>query len=291
MGMNITVLVGDTVETSVVQVSGDTWYQTTDAELATFGLTDDFVRAAFKAEGSTATDVYRHEPSPGGLFVNDRMWGQYFGHGVPVSTHLIAASGKVVGLSSKPEIVAHKRFHNGSSLPVTESGGISVAVTESVTSSWSESNTITAGIEIGYKLGPVEGKVKFEFSHNWTWGGSETKSTTLGSNDNVSVLLGPGQGIDAQLTANLGQITVEITYVASLAGDVIVYSTDLRRYAMLQVANLLQGRNSHVVKQTLVAGLYSSDYVNTVDEKTQGRIVNLPRALNMAAAVGGDSAD
>lgn len=128
--------------------------------------------------------------------------------------HLYATGARVVGMTTRPEIVATKMFVNDSSLSATLNGGVSTTVTNTVTNTWSQSNSITAGAEIGFNAGVVSGKVSFSFTRAWNWGGSENQATAVGSTDNVSVTLGPRQQVKAQLQVSRGTLAVEVSYAA-----------------------------------------------------------------------------
>lgn len=220
MGFNINIQVGSNAQNSTVSVSGDDWYVIGAADKATFGLTEQAIIDYFKAIGATGvTAGYSTEPTPGNLY-DCSKWKP--GQCPPQSqVHLVAQSGKVVGYSLKPEVVATKHFENDSNETGTFSGGVQSDVTNTVTNSWSQSNKINATATIGFNVGVVSGSASLSFEHDWNWGGSVSKTTHVGTSDNVSVVLKPGEQVDAELQISRGQLTVEITYVAVLGGDVI----------------------------------------------------------------------
>ena len=62
------------------------------------------------------------------------------------------------------------------------------------------------------------GETSLSYSHAWGEGGSESKSVTVGSQTGVSVILDPGESVEAELTASRGVMKVRIVYKAYLIG-------------------------------------------------------------------------
>ena len=249
------------------------------AERSTFGLTDDLIRAAFKALGVNVSNVYVREPTPGNLYDNARAWPP--GESPPqTQVHLVAASAKIVDFSVKPEIVAHKLFENDSKVQGTFSGGISTTVQNTVTNTWSQANSVTVSAEIGFNVGVVNGKVGFSFTHDWSWGGSESQTVGLGSSDNISVVLGPGQKVDAQLESSRGDLTVEVDYLATVGGDVLgTGGSQTHSWFASRVAG---DKNLQRITQTVTVGYYSNDSIRLVDPTTN-EVTALPRATSLPA--------
>jgi len=268
MGFNISIMAGGTPESSVVQASGDDWHAVTDIERDAFGLSDDAIRAYFKADGIQASDVYvKGDPQAGPY--DCRLWKP--GECPPqVQVHLIAAGAKITGFSLRPDIIATKLFENDSSITGTTSGGVSTTVTNTITNSWSQSNSLTVGTEIGFNAGVVSGKVSFSFKHDWNWGGSETQSIGVGSTDNVSVVLNPHQKVEAELQMARGTLTAEISYVAVLGGDVVAASGE--GYISGYAADAAPVK-SLTITQTLTFDFFSMDTVKLVDPSS-GTLLN-----------------
>ncbi len=279
MGFNISIMAGSTPDSSVVQASGDDWHALTDTERDAFGLSDDVIRAYFTAEGTQASEVYvRGDPKSGPY--DCRLWKP--GQCPPqVEVHLSAAGAKITGLSSRPDIVARKLFENDSKVSATYSGGVSTSVTNAVTNSWSQSNSVTVGSEIAFNAGVVSGKVSFSFKHDWNWGGSETQSIAVGSTDNVSVMLNPKQSVEAQLQMTRGSLTAEVTYVAALGGDVVAAS---RGEYVSAYASDVAPVKALTITQTVTFDFYSMDTVKLVDSSSGTVLLNAAFRASLALA-------
>jgi hypothetical protein len=284
MGFSISILVGSSAENSTVQVSGDEWHVITDTEKATFGLTSEAIVASLTKDGAQGvTAGYSTEPTPGHLF-DCSLWkpGQ-----CPPQTqvHLTAVSGRIVGFSSKPEIVATKHFQNDSEATGTFSGGVQDDVTNTVTNSWSQANKITATATVGFNIGVVSGSASLSFEHDWNWGGSESKATHVGTSDNVSVVLAPHQAVDAELQCSRGQLTAEVTYVANLGGDVVgaIGSGGISQYASAIAPQTV------TITQTIVVDIFTSETVRLVDPATKKVLAHYAKspleAIDLSARV------
>ena len=246
-------------------------------ERSTFGLTDDLIRAAFKALGVNVSNVYVREPTPGNLYDNARAWPP--GESPPqTQVHLVAASAKIVDFSVKPEIVAHKLFENDSKVQGTFSGGISTTVQNTVTNTWSQANSVTVSAEIGFNVGVVNGKVGFSFTHDWSWGGSESQTVGLGSSDNISVVLGPGQKVDAQLES----CSRRPDGGGRLPGNRRPRRLGHRRKPDALLVRFTCGRRQNLqrITQTVTVGYYSNDSIRLVDPTTN-EVTALPRATSL----------
>lgn len=218
MGIEISIKAGVDKATSSVSASGSVQHVITDTEKKTFGLEDaDLKNAIAKYFGKKPNDAYLHSKTPWGDLYTKYGWPQ-------VQTVLVVDSAAVTGITSEPVIIATKTFTNDSTVPATFNAGISDQVSNTTESNWSETNTISVDQSFSYNVSFLGagggGETSMSYSHEWGQGGSESQSVTVGSDTGVSVLLQPGESVDAQLTASRGVMKVRIVYKAYLIGDV-----------------------------------------------------------------------
>ena len=144
----------------------------------------------------------------------------------------------------------------------------------------SASRQPTGREEIGFNVGVVNGKVGFSFTHDWSWGGSESQTVGLGSSDNISVVLGPGQKVDAQPESSRGDLTVDVDYLATVGGDALGTSGDQTHSWF--ASRVLGDKNLQRITQTVTVGYYSNDSILLVDPTTN-EVTALPRATSLPA--------
>ncbi len=220
MGIEISIKAGADASTSSVSASGSVQHIITDKERKTFGIQDSGLKSAVeKYFGKKPNDAYLHSPTPWDDLYKTYGWDE-------VQTILDVKSAKITGITSEPVIVATKKFVNSSTKKATFDASISDQVTNTTESNWSQTDTIEVGQKFTYNVSFLGagggGETSMSYSHSWGQGGSESKSITVGSSSGVSVELGPGESVEAVLTASRGVMKVRIVYLAHLAGDTAV---------------------------------------------------------------------
>lgn len=219
-GINISVSAGTSKEASSVQASGSVQHIITDDERNTFGLQDADLKAAVNSYfGNTPNDAYLHSPTPWNDLYNTYGWPQ-------VQTILQVVSAEILEVTSTPAVVAQNTFKNNSNLPGTFTVGVSTSVTDTVENNWSSTYTFGVSQTIKYGISFLGsgggGETSLSFEAAFGEGGSKSTSVTVGSEQSVSVVLQPGESVDAVLTASKGTMKVRVTYKVSLTGNTAV---------------------------------------------------------------------
>jgi len=217
MGIEISIKAGADTSTSSVSASGSEQHIITDKERKTFDIEDSGLKNAVeKYFGKKPNDAYLHSPTPWDDLYKTYGWSE-------VQTILDVKSSKVTEITSEPVIVATKKFVNSSTKIATFDASISDQVNNTTESNWSQTDTIEVGRKITYSVSflgtGAGGETSMTYSHSWGQGGSESKSITVGSSSGVSVELGPGESVEAVLTASRGVMKVRIVYMAHLTGS------------------------------------------------------------------------
>lgn len=220
MGIEVTIMAGSDVPTSSASSIGSEKHIITDQEREAFGIKRSPLKDAVKAYyGKRPDDVYVRSPTPWNDLYKKYGWEE-------TRTTLTVFSTKILDVASEPVIIASKNFTNNSNNTAIFNASISDQVTNTVTSSWSESHTISAEQKIKYQIGFLGtgggGETSLSYSHTWGTGGSESQTITVGTSSGVIVELEPGESVVAELSASRGKMRVEVTYIAYLSGKTAV---------------------------------------------------------------------
>jgi hypothetical protein len=278
MGIDISIQAGLTTGTSNASASGSVQHVITDTEVASFKITDGALKDAIgKYFGKRPNDAYLHSDTPWGDLYKTYGWPQ-------VQTILVVESATITGITSEPVIVAQQTFKNDSSFKGTFNVGISQSVTNTATSSWTQTDTLTVGQKFTYKISFLGagggGETSLTYAHSWGETTTESKAITVGTTSGVSVVLDPGQAVDAVLTASRGVMKVRIVYRAYLTGDTAInYNPTYKdhHFWALDIGGVMAAggiANSQTVTEDLEIGFYANSQVELRDPKTnQKRVV------------------
>ena len=272
MGIEVSIVAGADRSTSSVQVSGSVQHVITEKEKVTFGVVDASLKEAVaKYFGKKPNDVYLHSPTPWGDLYKTYGWSQ-------VQTYLTAEKAEITSITSEPTIIAKKTLVNNSSKQATFDASISDQVSNTVESYWSSTDSIEVSQTVTYKVTlkevfEVGGQTSFSYGHTWGKGGSESKTTTVGSTSGVTVTLDPGEAVEARLTATRGVMKVRITYKAYLIGQCAVnYNPTYKghHFWALGIGNIMSAaglQKERTFIEDIEVGYYTNDKVEIVDKK------------------------
>lgn len=269
MGIDITIHAGLTPETSNASASGYECHVISDKEVSTFGITDGPLKNAVgKYFGKNPNDAYLHSDTPWGDLYKTYNWPQ-------VQTMLVVDSATITGITSEPVIVAQQTFKNTSQIKGTFNVGISQSVTNTVTSSWTNSDTLTVGQKFSYKVTFLGagggGETSLTYSHTWSETKTESQAITVGTSSGVSVPLDPGQAVNAVLTASRGVMKVRLTYRAYLIGNTAInYNPTYKdhHFWCLGIGSVMAAAgisNSKTVTEDLEIGFYTNSQIELRD--------------------------
>lgn len=275
-GISIQIVAGKDKASSSVTVKGQVQHVITDKERASFNIQDSKLKDAVKAyHGKKPNDAYLHSSTPWGDLYKSYNWQQ-------VHTVLKVKSATVTEITSKPTIIATRIFKNNSSKKGTFKASISEKVTDTATSSWSQTSKIEINQKFSYGV-TVHGETTLNYTHTWGQSGSETKTSTVGSAEEVKVELEPGESIEAYLTASKGTMRVRIVYEASLAGQVAVnYNPTYKGHHFygLGINGVMHSANLPTTMEfteDIEVGYYSNAQVEIKDSK--GSLMHKSKAL------------
>lgn len=195
-----------------------------DRERDSFGLSDSTVKDGVKKYfGARPDDAYLRSPTPWGDLYQSNGWSQ-------VSRTLVPRSGKILSITTKPLIVMRQVFENNSTKEATFNVGISTAVENTVSSSWSKNGELTVSQEINYgfdiELVKMGGSTTFSYTSGWGQNTEKSQSVTIGTTSAMEVVLKPGESVVAELHSNKAIVEIEVEYIASLSGAVAVNYSD-----------------------------------------------------------------
>jgi hypothetical protein len=277
MGIDITIQAGLTTGTSNASASGSVQHVITDEEVKSFKIKDgDLKNAIGKYFGRNPNDAYLHSDTPWGDLYKTYGWPQ-------VETILVVDSVTITEITSEPVIVGQQTFKNDSSLKGTFNVGISQTVSNTATSSWTKTDTLTIGQKFTYKVdflgSGAGGETSLSYALSWGETKTESKGITVGTTSGVSVVLDPGQAVNAVLTASRGVMKVRIVYRAYLIGNTAInYNPTYKdhHFWALGIGEVMAAggiANSQTVTEDLEIGFYTNSQVELRDPQTHEKRV------------------
>jgi hypothetical protein len=274
MGISVSIIAGPDQAHSSVQASGSISHIITDTERQTFGVTDGPLKNAVGAYfGKNPNDAYLHSPTPWNDLYKTYGWPQ-------VQTVLVVDSATITGITSNPEIIKSTKFTNSSGKSATFNVAVSDSVSNTVETNWSETSTVDFTQSINYSVGvegvaSVGGETSISFSQSFGLGGSKSETVTVGSDQGVSVELGPGESVTANLSVSRGTMKVRIVYKAYLTGDTAVnYDPTYKDHHFwgLDIGAVMNAghiKNSQTYTEDISIGYYSNAEVTLQDSQKQ----------------------
>ncbi|MFD9636841.1 ETX/MTX2 family pore-forming toxin [Streptomyces violascens] len=175
--------------------------------------------------------VSYHDPSIEAMYFANVIDDWYKKNGVlPVTTVLKVKDVQILDVDTKPDIIYTAHMRNDSSYTGTFHASLSKQVSDSISNSWSNANTVSGEVGVSIKakaefLGTgVENtySAKIGYSHTWNHTETQTTTTTLGIAGGIDVTLKPGEAVDANLIASTGPLHARVIYEASLTGSVLM---------------------------------------------------------------------
>ena len=275
MAISVSIRAGSDRDSSYVQATGTEEHIITDTERTNFKITDgelkDLVNKYF---GKRPNDAYLHSPTPWDDLYKRYNWSQ-------TQVKLVVEKAEITDITSEPVIIANKTFENSSDKKGTFNASISDTVTNTISNTWSQSNTVSFSQKIKYEVGFLGtgggGETSLSYSHTWGESKTESKSVSVGTNSGVTVELDPGQAVKAQLTASRGVMKVRITFKAYLTGcTAINYNPTYKGHhfwclGITQVMSHSNVSTSRTIVEDMEIGFYSNSKVELLN--TDGHMV------------------
>ncbi|KAF9794855.1 hypothetical protein SFRURICE_015134 [Spodoptera frugiperda] len=278
--INVKITAAESESEAEIEYSGENVEIISDRERETFDIGDrSLKRAVEKFADAAPTDVYVKSPTPWNDVYKTYNWEQVKRTLRPIRT-------RVLGVHTKPVIVATREFENHSGVKAKYNAAIFHEITETFSNTWSVGGELEVGQEITYSVnfgvGSAGGTTKFSYAAKWGNDTTREKSATLGSSTSVEVELNPGQAVIASLTATQGTLDVEVEYEARLQG--VVFANYRNKYkdhyfwafpiTSVQSAGGLPRTITSTEKISI--GFYTSARVDIKDKVTTGRIKVAP---------------
>ncbi|XP_055316129.1 spherulin-2A-like [Sitodiplosis mosellana] len=193
----------------------------TDEERKLFGLEDRQIKSMIETvHGKRPNDAFVREPTPWNGLYKTYHWPE-------VQRITTVRSAEFIEFNHVPVIVSEGTLINDSTKPGTFSTNLATNVTNSTSTTWTQTHGISVGQKISYsvKFGnfvKCGGETSFQYSHSWGEGGSQTKTTSSGVGANISVQLEPGEKVRAQIIASRANAKIKVEYESYLIGDIAV---------------------------------------------------------------------
>jgi hypothetical protein len=272
MGISISIVAGSDKSTSSVSASGSVQHIITDEEITTFGIGDKQLKDAVNAYfGKSPNDAYLHSPTPWNDLYKTYSWPQ-------VQMVLVVQSAEILAITSEPVVVKTQEFENNSDHEGTFNVAISESVTNTTSSNWSTSGTLSVGQKFTYGVSflgaDAKGETSISYSRSWGEGGQESKAITVGSTAGVSIKLSPGESVIAELSASRGVMKVQIRYKAYLIGSTAInYNPTYKEHHFwsLDIGSVMSAggiSNSVVSTEDIEIGYYSNSKVVLKNKQT-----------------------
>ncbi|BBH54522.1 follicular epithelium yolk protein subunit [Fluviispira sanaruensis] len=275
MTISVNIKAGNTIADSKVNVEGFEKYVITSAERNSFGFgTDSLLKEAIgKLMGKNPDYAYLTKNQT--ELYNKYNWSE-------VTVILNAKSTEILELSSKPSIIKTQTFRNNSSVTAVCNASISSQITNTVTSTWSSSNSVSFNEKVKCKatflgLG-IEEETTFGYSYNWGQGGSNSQTETIGSTSGFSVTLNPGVSVQANLISSKGTMKIRIVYTATLIGETVFdYSNTYNghHYYASSINDVIERAGSPRsvdITEEIDIDYYSNSQIDIID--AEGKITN-----------------
>lgn len=216
MSISVSINAGKDERSSNVSVTGSIQHIINDTERTAFNIQDAALKKAVATYfGKAPDDAYVCSPTPWKDLYKRYDWPQ-------VQTLFSVVSASILGVTSKPVIVASQTFENTSNVSAEFDCAITQEVSVTAESNWSNASTVEVGQTISYGISFLgaggAGETSLGYSQTWEQGGSESESVTLGTSSGVTVTLQPGESVESELTASRGKLTVQIVYQQTLSG-------------------------------------------------------------------------
>ncbi|WP_195575895.1 follicular epithelium yolk protein subunit [Paenibacillus sp. 1001270B_150601_E10] len=284
MGIQVSIHAGHDKESSTITAAGIMLHIITDKERSTFGIDDNALKQAVETYfGQRPTDAYLHSPTPWGDLYQSYNWSQ-------VQTVLNVKNATILEITSEPTIIATKSFTNNSDKPATFIASITDEVSNTSTSSWSQTDTVSFEQSVSYEISflgtGAGGETTLSYSHEWGREDSESKTVTVGSESGVSVDLGPNESVEVQLSASRGVMKAVIEYEATLTGvTALNYESKYKDHHFwgLDIHNVMRAAGiplTQTFTETIEIGYYDSSKIVLIGP-TDGQKVSfsLPHPL------------
>ena len=279
MGISVSITAGKDAASSKIEASGSVMHVITDTERTTFNVQDSSLKSAVGSyHGKEPNDAYVCSPTPWDDLYKRYGWPQ-------VTTNLTLDSATITGMSSEPVIVATKTLTNNSSVPADFDANISESVSNTSTSTWSQTNTIEVGQKFTYDVKFLGsgggGETSFSYSHSWGESKTESKQVSVGSSSGVKVRLEPKQSVIAKLIASRGVLNVRIVYSAYLSGwTACNYNPTFKGHHFwgLDIDSVMSSgnlSNSRTFTEDIQIGYYSDAQVTLEDPKTSAILASV----------------
>ncbi|XP_032524461.2 uncharacterized protein LOC116775642 [Danaus plexippus] len=211
---------GDDISDFIINYSGYEENIITDKFISLFNIERNNLRLAVKSfYGTLPRDVFLKSPTPWGDLYKTYNWEE-------IKTILRVSGVRIKRNSFKKTVVLSHDFENPSNLTIKVNAGLSQSVENTISTTWSQSKEFSVAQEFEYDFSVIFAKISgtTEISFTSTYGKSEerSESVTIGSTSAVEIELKPGQSATAVLTAKKSELEIEVTYVATLRGNVAV---------------------------------------------------------------------
>lgn len=275
-GIDIKIVAGKDKASSSVSASGEVSHIITGKERKTFNIEDHKLKEAWdKYFGKKPNDAWVSSPDHGRDLYEKYGWKE-------VTTVLRVKRAEILSITSAPTIISTKTLKNSYTKPAKFKASISEQIQDTSTSSWSDTTSIEVKQKFNYGVA-VQGETTLDYKHTWGQSGSESKNITVGSEEDITVTLDPGESADVELTASRGTMKVRITYEASLTGTSAAnYNPTYKGHHFwdVPITSIMKADNLPTIKEfteDIDVGYYSNGHVEI--KSSQGTLLHSGKVL------------
>lgn len=191
-----------------------------DKTVDLFKINTGNLKSAIKEQlGGKPNKVYLKSPTPWEDLYKRYEWEQ-------VKRITTIESARLKTSDVKSFTVLSHDFENPSSYDIKINAGLSQAVENTVSTSWSKEKEVTFGQSFDYDLNvifaKVSGTTEFSFTSSWAKTEEKSESVTIGTTSGFEMELKPGQAVTAELSASRRTLEIEVVYIITLRGNVAV---------------------------------------------------------------------
>lgn len=226
-GINVSMTAASSQASCSIGASGKMVKPIEDSDIPYF-FPQGVLTAAKKLLGDTVNGAFCHDPvTVPALHLNiDNMYEKY--GKAPVSVVYTPVSARIVSMSPEAAYEYDQDFSNISSVDATFNCSLSESVTNSVSTTKTEGDSLGVSQAVKYGVSflgtGAEGTTTGSYQHTWGETDQNTTTITIGSSSGLSVVLKPGEKVTARLSASRSKLVAEVTYDVTLDGFVCATS-------------------------------------------------------------------
>lgn len=264
--ININILASTSSNEAAVEATGSISEVISDIERGTFKITDrDLKVAVTKFSGGKPAQAYVKSPTPWNDLYKTYDWNE-------VRRILEPVTAKISSVTNQNVLISKQDFVNNSTVTATFRTGITKETNDTITSIWKKVGNLTVNQDLSYTVSFLSAIGRINYQNLWGVDNTENRKVFVGTKAAVDVVLQPGQTVTSLLTANHGEIKLEIDYTATLDGSVACNYPSMYRghhfwaYDINKVLEAAKIQNEVMSKEFVTVKFYNDARIIVLDE-------------------------